>query len=368
MEGRLTREQRRACTMLKSGETYQQVARRLHRSHGFVYNAAVAGGARRRETAIQQKQREHTETTQRLALLEARLADLGTTHTIDVLEGLRSIPDCSVQTVCTSPPYNVGRPYGGDPRTDRMAHLAYLGFMLQVISELARVLKPGGVIALQVGSTKMDSGVLKPLDVVLWDYLEMAGLTAQSRVAWPSIHGLTPKRRLAERYETVMIFSKGPEPSVFNPTVARTPQKHITKRAFHGPRKGELTCNPLGAFPSNVWWDVPHVGHNRGRVDHPAQFSIELARRIVLLYSLPQDIILDCFSGSGTTQLAAFQTGRAFVGFDLYYADLRESRMQDAVPDRVSVLPGVTTENSALWEAEARRVNVDAQISLDLSA
>jgi DNA modification methylase len=361
----LTSEQGRACRLLRGGKTYREVAARLERSHGFVYNAAVAGGARRRESIIQQREREKAEASDRLTLLEARVADLGTTHTIDVLDGLRGIADSTVSVTCTSPPYNIGRAYGGDERADRMAHLAYLGFMLQVISELARVTKPGGVIALQVGATRMDDGRLKPLDVILWEFLEMAGLTAQSRVVWPSVHGLTPKRRLAERYETILVFSKG-EVAHFSPTVARTPQKNITKRAFKGPRKGELTCNPLGAAPTNIWADIPHVGHNRGRVDHPAQFSLQLARRIVQLWSMPQDLILDCFSGSGTTQLAAFQTGRAFVGFDLHYEVVRNDRLQDAVPDRVSILPGVSPENSALWEAEARRVDVDAQLGLQL--
>jgi DNA modification methylase len=349
-------------SLLSSGRTYEEVARRTGRSRGSIWRVARDKGARKNEPRIRARAADRIAQTERLALLEARVADMGTTKSMDVLDFLRETPANSVQIVCTSPPYNVGVDYGGGARADRVRHLAYLGLMLQVVSELERVTAPGGIVALQVGSTKCDDGTLKPLDVVLWDYLVMAGLSPQSRVVWPSVHGLTPKSRLAERYETVLIFSKG-EPSVFNPSVARRPQKHPGKRAFRGPRRGALSGHPLGSFPTNVWDDIPHVAHNREHHGHPAAFSQALARRIIGLYSLPGQTIADCFSGSGTTQIAAFAMGRAFIGCDLYYEGVRTDRLADATPDRFSRLPGVTTESAALWEAEARRVAFDAQLS-----
>ena len=52
------------------------------------------------------------------------------------------------------------------------------------------------------------------------------------------------------------------------------------------------------------------------KVKHPAPFPIELPRRLILLYSFPGDTVLDPFMGSGTTALAALETGRKYVGFE----------------------------------------------------
>ncbi|MTJ93905.1 MAG: site-specific DNA-methyltransferase [Desulfovibrio sp.] len=201
-----------------------------------------------------------------------------------------------------------------------------------------------------------------PLDMLVFEDLRRTGLTFQSRIVWTSRHGLTPKNRLAERYETAMVWSKGETP-VFNPTAARIAQLQPGKRGYKGKSKGNLTGHPLGAWPTNVWDDIPTVRHNhpdREHGDHPAQFPVALAKRAILVYSMPGDVICDPFSGSGSTHIAAVETGRAFIGADLFYADLRARRLAEAVPDLVSTLPGVTDESVAVWAAEAVRVESDA--------
>ena len=75
---------------------------------------------------------------------------------------------------------------------------------------------------------------------------------------------------------------------------------------------------------------------------------------------MPGDLVCDVFSGSGTTQLAALETGRAFVGADLFYEDLRAARLAQAAPDLVCHLPGVTDESIAVWQAETIRVETPA--------
>lgn len=173
-------------------------------------------------------------------------------------------------------------------------------------------------------------------------------------------HGLTPKKRLAERYETCLIFSKGDQ-RVFNPNPARVPQKQPSKRSFKGPNKGQLSGHAYGAHPTNVWSDIGNAGHNRGGVDwHPAQMPVEFARRGILLYTLPGDLVCDGFSGSGSTCVAAKQLGRAFTGADLFYQSQRAERLAQVSPDLVTMLPGVTDESLAVWEAEAKPVYVPA--------
>lgn len=70
-------------------------------------------------------------------------------------------------------------------------------------------------------------------------------------------------------------------------------------------------------------WEIPNAGANRkdGVEGHPAQMPTELARRAVMLYTMPGDIVIDPFSGSGTTHAVCIRTGRAFCGADLFYED-----------------------------------------------
>jgi DNA modification methylase len=222
----------------------------------------------------------------------------------------------------------------------------YHGWLMQITSEISRTLKPGGVVCLNVAKTRDWVGSLMPMDVLICEDMRRAGLTFQSRVVWTVPHGLTPTARLADRYETILIFSKG-EQATFNPNAARVPQKQPGKRAFKGPNIGKLSCNPLGAHPSDVWSDIPNVGHNHpdtAEGKHPAQFPARLAKRCILLYSMAGDLVCDPFSGSGSTAVAAVESGRNFVGSDLFYENLRERRLAKAKPDTLTLLPGVSDE------------------------
>ncbi len=138
------------------------------------------------------------------------------------------------------------------------------------------------MVCLNVSKTRDWEGTLMPIDVLIFEDMRRAGLTFQSRVVWTVPHGLTPAARLADRYETVLIFSKG-EQAAFNPNAARVPQKQPGKRAFKGPNIGQLSGNPLGAYPSDVWSDIPNVGHNHpdtAEGKHPAQFPGEAGKAL----------------------------------------------------------------------------------------
>lgn len=341
--------------------SYEQVAAQFDTSRGKVYSLALRAGARKHELRIterkaqrKQRQREFLESV------------INATTTADVLDYLGGLPDDAVAMHLTSPPYNVGKQYGGSPGADAQAFGFYLGWQLQVLSEMARTLQPGGTIFYQLGATYGTDGALFPLDILLFQHMQTMGLTFQSRIAWVVQHGLTPKRRLAERFETALVFTKGPAPRVFNPTPLRTPQKDPAKRAFKGPNKGALSGDPFGAFPSNVW-TIPNAGHNQpGRVaGHPAQMPLELARRAVMLYTDPGDLVCDVFMGSGTTAEACLRSGRAFSGCDLFYDDTRSNRLAKAAPDLSCALPGVTEASLAVWQAEARPVHVPAQLQIE---
>ena len=76
-------------------------------------------------------------------------------------------------------------------------------------------------------------------------------------------------------------------------------------------------------------WDI--LPESARRVGHPAPFPVELPRRLIELYTFAGDLVLDPFMGSGTTAVAAVESGRHFVGFDLSaeYLEIAERRIHE---------------------------------------
>lgn len=343
--------------ILVEDQSYEEVAALHERSRGWVYGILKRRECRKNEARIQARKRDRER--QRQEFLQEVI---DATSTMDVLDYLAKLPDESVDLHITSIPYNVGKTYGDSPSIDRMRYKAFKGWCMMVLSDMVRTLKQGHVIALQVGKTRRDDGQLEPIAFMLHDELVGMGLTFQNHVTWRIPHGLTPKTRLSDRHEELVIYCKGDKPVVFNPDSARTPQVDPGKKAYKGPNKGKLSGSPLGAWPSDVW-DIPNVGHNHPEAcDHPAQFPMELPRRAIQPYTLPGDLVCDVFMGSGTTAMAAVETGRAFTGCDLFYEDLRAKRLADVKEANACTLPGVTDKSGAVWSAHVQRVDLTPRL------
>ncbi len=333
--------------------SYEEVHLHTGWSRGRIYALALRTGSRKTENRIRERMAERKRRQQ-----EFIQSIIDSTTTADVLDFLDGIPDESVAMHLTSIPYNLGKNYGDCPQADAMRATYYHGWIMQVISEMARTVRQGGVVFVNLGNTIDWQDRMMPLDVLLYEDFRHAGLVFQNRVVWTMPHGLTPRSRLAGRYETCLVFSKGDKPT-FNPNAARTPQKNPAKRAFKGAHKGYLSGNPYGAWPTDVWIDIPTVRHNhpdRRFGAHPAQFPVGLAKRAILLYTMPGDIVCDEFCGSGSSAVGCIETGRHFIGADLFYEDLRAKRIAAATLDEYTPLPGVTDESLAVWQAEAIRI------------
>lgn len=132
---------------------------------------------------------------------------------------------------------------------------------------------------------------------------------------WHFEHGLHCSKRFSGRYETILWYTR-PGRYTFNLDAVRVPQKYPGKRHFRGPRAGELSCNPLGKNPGDVW-AIPNVKNNHvEKTSHPCQFPVELVQRLILSLTDPTDIVLDPFAGVGSTMVAAILTGRRGFGSD----------------------------------------------------
>ena len=87
--------------------------------------------------------------------------------------------------------------------------------------------------------------------------------------------------------------------------------------------RSRLDAGEWAAWGSRSVWQIPSVRTNDA---HESQFPMELPRRMIRLLTERDDLVLDCFVGSGTTALAAIEQGRQFMGFDVNSASVILSR------------------------------------------
>ncbi|HTT80179.1 MAG TPA: site-specific DNA-methyltransferase, partial [Stellaceae bacterium] len=137
----------------------------------------------------------------------------------------------------------------------------------------------------------------------------------RNRVIWHFEHGLHCSKRLSGRYETILWFTKSDD-YIFRLDPIRVPSKYPGKKYFKGPKIGQLSCNPLGKNPSDVWI-FPNVKNNHiEKTIHPCQFPVELVERLVLSLTDEGQSVLDPYLGVGTTVIAAVKNGRIGYGCD----------------------------------------------------
>ena len=222
---------------------------------------------------------------------------------------MRRLPDESMSLIVTSPPYNIGKAY-----EQRTSEDQYIETQAACIAEAVRLLTANGSICWQVGNYVNSSEVV-PLDIVLYPIFKNHGLQLRNRIVWMFGHGLHCQKRFSGRYETILWFTKSDD-FVFHLDPVRIPAKYPNKKYFKGPKKGQISGNPLGKNPTDVW-DIPNVKSNHvEKTDHPCQFPVGLVERLVLALTNPGDCVLDPYLGVGSTAIAALKHDRQAYGCD----------------------------------------------------
>lgn len=224
---------------------------------------------------------------------------------------LDKIENGSVQLSCFSPPYFTARP----EYATWNSYPAYLADMAGAVAETVRVLCEGGRIAVNVplGYGRPSTGGYLPIGIDWTRLLQDAGLLLRGHIIWDKRAGtgastawgswLSPSNpSLRDVAELIIVASKGSQ---------RLPQQpgHIA------------TITPADFLEAtrNVWQVAPT------RSWHPAPWPAELPRRLIQLYTYEGDVVLDQFSGSGTTVFEAEKSGRVGIAVDLKEEYVRKS-------------------------------------------
>jgi site-specific DNA-methyltransferase (adenine-specific) len=242
---------------------------------------------------------------------------------------MREVADNSIALVVTSPPYFAGKDYeialgeGGIPES----YFEYLTMLRDVFAECARVLEPGGRIAVNVANLgrRPYRSLAGDVTTILQDEL---ALLLRGELLWVKAKGASGScafgsymkasnpvlRDLSER---VIIASKGRFDRAITPK----------ERAKQGmPHESTISKEEFLASTLDVWQIRPESAR---RVKHPAPFPVELPERLIRLYTYAGDVVLDPFLGSGSTAVAAARNDRRYVGYDTdaEYVAIAEARV-----------------------------------------
>jgi len=233
----------------------------------------------------------------------------------DSVEWLKSLPTSSVDLVFADPPYNVKK-----ADWDHFeSHAQYVSWSQVWIAEASRLLKPTGTMYV-CGYSEILASILvsvmplfKGCRWLVWHYKNKANLGGD----WGRSH------------ESLIHVRKGTQ-QTFNMEEVRIPYgAHTLKYPEHpqaessqyggngnGKKRDNWWPHPAGAKPKDVF-DIPTTCNGMGeKTPHPTQKPEELLRKLVLASSNPGDLVVDPFSGSGTTLVVAEQLNRRWCGCD----------------------------------------------------
>jgi len=253
----------------------------------------------------------------------------------DALDLFSEIKNESIDLVIADPPYNLGKDYGNNH--DLKGFDDYLDFTKKWLTESKRVLKPSGSIFVFMG-VRFISYLFDVLDRDLQMFFN-------SWIVWHYTQGLGKKRGFSPRHDDILFFNKT-QNFTFNLDNVRIPQKYYRKRN-----------NMRGANPGDVW-EFSHVHYcNENRQNHPTQKPEGLIERMVLASSNKSDIILDPFSGSGTTLRVCQQLDRNAIGFELNpdYVEMTKIRLNEKFGGFDSIDPRIMRIPNDLNEVNIRK-------------
>ena len=229
----------------------------------------------------------------------------------------------------------MGKDYGNNH--DLKGFEEYILFTREWLSEAKRVLKPEGSIYVFMGVRFIS---------YLYDIMDRdLKLFFNSWIVWHYTQGMGKTKGFSPRHDDILVFNKGKN-FTFNLDDIRVPQKFYRERN-----------NMRGANPGDVW-QFSHVHYsNPNRQNHPTQKPEGIIERIVLASSNKGDIVLDPFSGSGTTLRVCQQLGRKAIGFELNpeYVAMTEQRLSEPFSGFDSVDPRMERVPNDLRREDIRK-------------
>ncbi|HUJ11393.1 MAG TPA: site-specific DNA-methyltransferase [Verrucomicrobiae bacterium] len=232
---------------------------------------------------------------------------------------LSFLPGESVHLVVTSPPYWNLKRYAENP--DQLGHIqdyeAFLAELEKVWRHIYRILVPGGRLVCVVGDVcvsrkRFGRHLVFPLHADICVLCRRIGYDNLNPIIWHKISNAvfeanTSSKFLGKPYEPNAIIKNDMEFILMQ----RKPG------GYRQPTNGQREESRISKKEFDAWfkqiWNITGASTKH----HPAPFPLELALRLVRMFSFTGDTVLDPFCGSGTTLVAALKTGRNSIGVEI---------------------------------------------------
>jgi len=241
---------------------------------------------------------------------------------------MSTFPDACIDLVVTSPPYDNLRTYGG-----------HSWDFEGVAQQLWRVIKPGGVVVWVVADATIDGSETGTSFRQALRFMEIGFRLHDTMIYRKQNYTQLTHNRYEQEWEYMFVFSKG-KPKSFNPK--KTACTYAGSKTWGEPNMYKDNSGNLTRVKQTVINDEKICGNVftyqvgsrvSGNIDHPAMFPEALARDHILSWSNEGDVVLDPFSGSGTTAKMAKHNGRRFIGIEVNqeYVDISNERLRQGV-------------------------------------
>ncbi len=246
----------------------------------------------------------------------------------DNLEFLSGVSDDSVNLIYIDPPFNTGAKqsmtslktvrdddgdrtgFGGNryrtERGDSKSYLDtfddYIGFLAPRIEEARRVLAADGSLFLHVDYR--ESHYCK----ILLDQI-FGRDSFMNEIIWSYDYGGRSKRKWPAKHDSIFWYTVDPKSYTFNVDA-------IDRIPYMAPSLVGKEKAARGKIPTDVWWQTIVPTNGKERTGYPTQKPLAILERIVKVHSNPGELVMDFFSGSGTTGMAAAKNDRSFTLVD----------------------------------------------------
>ncbi|PIU86324.1 MAG: methyltransferase [Deltaproteobacteria bacterium CG_4_9_14_3_um_filter_44_9] len=232
---------------------------------------------------------------------------------------LTFLEDESIHLVVTSPPYWNLKRYNENP--DQLGHVddyeSFLRELEKVWKEVFRVLVPGGRLVCVVGDVcvsrrRFGRHLVFPLHADICVLCRKIGFDNLNPIIWHKISNASFEVENGSKF-----LGKPYEP---NAIIKNDMEFILMERkpgGYRKPTEDQRKLSKIEKKDFNIWfqqiWNITGASTRT----HPAPFPLELATRLIRMFSFHEDTVLDPFCGTGTTMIAALRYGRNSIGIDI---------------------------------------------------